>query len=196
MTTPASPRRLVLAVVLSAVGSSSGCGVPTQQSAEPIENDRLPIALQERAVPDATVGPPLESIAVWLVRDDALSSVVHLVESPVTPGVALRQLELGATQAEQRQGLRSAIPDAGMVGDATVTRGTTTVELAQSFDQIPPRDQMLAIAQIVLTLTDLRGVGRVQFERSDASLAVPLADGSMTDEPVSADDYFALVSTS
>jgi spore germination protein GerM len=71
--------------------------------------------------------------------------------------------------------------------------GTATVQLSSGFLEIPPGDQVLALGQVVLTLTDLRGVGRVRFEINGEAVATPLPDGTSTAAPVARDDFSEVV---
>ena len=73
----------------------------------------------------------------------------------------------------------------------TTTRASRIVELpAGFFDNIPVADQRLATAQIVLTLTDSRGIGQVQF-----NLPVPKPSGELTaaGKPLTRKDYLSLL---
>ncbi|MDO9176000.1 MAG: GerMN domain-containing protein, partial [Actinomycetota bacterium] len=98
----------------------------------------------------------------------------------------------GATPAETSSGLRSAIPTPAMLVTAELTRGIATVDLAPEFSDVAPGDQVLALGQVVFTLTDLPGVGRVRFQISGDPVAVPLPDGTSTDDSVSRDDFSSL----
>lgn len=187
-------RRSIIAVaLLLGLGTAlAGCGVTTESSPRRISEQRLPAALRPQDQTQTSLGPSPEPVAVWLVGDDGLVRVTHRVEPPVTATAVLASLGTGPTDAETARSLRSAIPDAAMVVKVTVVAGTADVELHSSFNQIPAKDQVLAIGQIVLTLTNLRGVGQVRFELGGAEVAVPLPDGRTADAPVSADDYSSL----
>ena len=179
----------------------------TLQPTEKGPGDRVPYT--RRAVParggdegavgaEATAMHPAavadqEPIDVWLVRDELLSATRHRVDPPVTPRLALEELLAGPTSAEQNRSLRTAIPDASAVVSVEVSGGVASVGLASSFSEIPASDQVLAVGQIVLTLTDLRGIGRVRFLVDDAQIAVPLPTGDATEDSVSRDDYILLV---
>jgi len=179
--------------VISVVASA--CGVPIEQSAEPISADDLPVGLRPT---DSTIPAALadqEPIDIWLVRDDRLAATRHRVDPPVTPQVALAELLSGPSEAEQNRSLRSAIPDAEVVLAVEVLRGVAIVDLAPTFSEIPASDQVLAVGQIVMTLTDLRGVGRVRFVVDEVDIAVPLPTGDASEGGVSRDDYLDLTDT-
>lgn len=162
------------------------CGFPVQDHPEAIDVAVVTVAEAPPTIPDAT---GLESIRVWMVADGALTSVKRLVPSPPAAADAVDALAAGVTAEESDSGLRSAIPDASMLTEVEVTRGTATIGLSSSFLDIPAGDQVLAVGQIVHTLTDLRGVGRVQFEIGGEAVAVPLPNGDSAQEPVSRDDF-------
>lgn len=169
-----------------------GCGVPIEQQAQPIPTDQVPVGLRPT---DSTIEAPLaesEPTDIWFVRDTELVTTRHRIEPPVTAQAALAELLTGPTNAEQNRSLRSAIPDGSVVIDVQVLGGVATVDLASSFSDIPAQDQVLAVGQIVLTLTDLRGIGRVGFVVDEVQIAVPLPSGVASDGSVSRDDYIAL----
>jgi spore germination protein GerM len=195
-TARAQHRWMLVGAVVTALSVSAatvaGCGVPTSDRPETIAPEQLPQGLRPT---DSTISPtPVdqEPIDVWMVRDELLVATRHQVDPPVDPQRALDELLGGPTGAEQDQSLRSAIPDTSAVLSAVVQGGVVTVGLAPEFSDIPASDQLLAVGQIVLTLTDLRGVGRVRFVVDDAQIAVPLPSGASSDQSVSRDDYLTL----
>ncbi|MEP7202819.1 MAG: GerMN domain-containing protein [Ilumatobacteraceae bacterium] len=129
---------------------------------------------------------------LWFVLDDHLAKVRHLIALPITAETVVQELLAGPTDAERSTSLRSAIADSAALDSVAVSGGVATVRLTPTFADIPAADQMLAIAQLVLTLTDLRGVGRVGFAIDDTTPPVPLPDGSSSTGTVSRDDYAQL----
>ena len=180
------PSVLVLASLLAC------CGFPAQDTS-------VPIAGEEPA--DSTPFNPsdpsvVESITTWFVSDTMLVPLVRRVAPPVDVTSAVTIVAVGVTTSEASRGLRSAIPDPSMVEGARLVRGTAVVDLASEFLDIPSGDQVLALGQLVYTLTDLRGVGRVRFEINGESVVVPLPSGESTAESVSREDFSQLVTKS
>jgi spore germination protein GerM len=169
-----------------------GCGVNPEGSPRQIDEERLPAALQVEHASTTTVGTALVPLQVWFVRDNHLVPVSHQVEVPLTASKAVADLVLGPTDAEAAS-LRSAIPDPQVIVEATVTDGTATVDLAEEFNQVPTADQVLAIGQLVLTLTGLDGIDQVRFRLGQIDVAVPLPDGTTSDQPVDAADFTDLI---
>lgn len=167
----------------------AGCGFPTQDSPQPIAGEEQP----QPVTSDSAGGQPaVEAITVWFIEDDILVPIVRRVPRPVDAASAVTTDAAGVTAAEGTRGLRSAIPDPAMVTGAEVTRGTAVVQLAAEFLDIPAGDQVLALGQLVFTLTDLRGIGRVRFEIDGDAVVVPLPSGDSTDSSVSRDDFASL----
>jgi spore germination protein GerM len=75
--------------------------------------------------------------------------------------------------------------------------GVATIELSPGFfEQVPPQDQLLAIGQIVLTVTEVGGIGQVLFTQGGNPLGVPRGpSGGLSDgkEPLSRRDYQELL---
>ena len=190
-------RSAVATLVAIAAFGCTACGVPLQDDASPLSPDQLPDGLRPSAstivgeqVPDTSADQ--EPVDVWFVREDRLASARHRIDPPVTPERVLAELLTGPTEAEQDRSLRSAVPDAAVVTSVSVAGGVATVGLAPEFSDIPASDQVLAVGQLVLTLTDQRGIGRVRFVVDDAQIAVPLPSGESSDQSVSRDDYVSL----
>ncbi len=182
---------LAVALLVATV-TAGGCGVPLESSPNQLPEDALPEGLRpsDSTVPDAP--SEQEPIDVWYVGDDRLVSTRHRIDPPTTPQKTLDELLSGPTEAEQNRALRTAIPDAAAVVEVSVARGVATVTLTPAFSEIPAADQVLAVGQIVLTLTDQRGIGRVRFVVDDASIAVPVPSGETSGDSVSRDEFIEL----
>lgn len=168
-----------------------GCGFPTQT--EPTRAE-VGVNTVSEPPPTSTNESDLEVVRVWMIDATSLIAAERQLPRPVAASDVVAALAAGVTTEESDRGLRSAIPEVSMVVDADVSRGTATVLLSDSFRDIPAGDQVFAVAQIVFTLTDLRGVGRVRFEIGGEPVAVPLPDGDSIDASVSRDDFEELLS--
>ncbi len=107
--------------------------------------------------------------------------------------LSLLELLLGGpTVSEEQGGLRSAIPPNTVVKGVEVGRGAIAVDLSASFANIGGADEILAVGQIVATLTaDTMRTVTILLEGSP--VAVPLPDGALTTEPVRFSDYEVLL---
>jgi len=191
-------RRRVIPLFVSTVLVvwAGGCGFPAQDEARPIPDDELPVGLRPGATPPSTAPVETEPGTIWLVDGDALDDVRHDVAAPASIESVTTELLIGPSTAEQARGLRSALPDPNVVSDISLSRGVATVDLTSSFAEISPEDQLLAVGQFVLTLTDLRGVGSVQFTVEGAPAAVPTPTGESTEQPAFREQFLELTERS
>ena len=167
----------------------AGCGFPTQGSSSKVVAEEPPSLITE---PEGG-RPSLETVSVWFVGNERLEPGSRRLESPADAGSVLATLLAGPSPSEVERGLRSAIPAAEMLVGVTVSAGRAEVQLASDFLDIPAGDQVLALGQIVFSMTDLRGVGRVRFLIDDEPVVIPLPSGDSSQDSVSRDDFEALV---
>jgi hypothetical protein len=186
-----SPIRVTVTVVLSM--SLIACGVNAGESFETIAPQEIPFGLDQplSSAPSTTStvppsdtelpGPSLspvqtEPVNVYFVLGlDRLQRLTVQFASPVELLQVLALLADGPP-TEQSIGLRSAVR-AGLVVDLFSERGVAQVDLRGAvLNQLSPRDQRLAIAQIVLSvLGSARGVGQVSFtiDGEPAEIGIP-----------------------
>ncbi len=181
-----------LIALLAGSACLAGCGFPDQDQARPVAEDELPAGLRPDSIPDATVPIDSERATVWLVDADTLVAARHQVAAPATVETVTAALLAGPSEAEEERGLRSAVPDPTVVVGAELSRGVATVALTPTFLEISSHDQLLAVGQFVMTLTDLPGVGSVQFTLDDAPVAVPIPNGETSEQPVFREQFVEL----
>ena len=209
-------RLRMIAMVVAVLVMGSSCGVPRDSQDRPLgPNEIAYTPLPEPTTtttttspPVTTVNPPATSTTVttttvfvafpldvyWIagssfrpIRPIRRSSVAATLES------AIDALRNGPLFSDTQAGLRSAIPSSDMIESATVQSGTATINLAPSFLTLPGTEQILAIAQIVYTVTNLPGTGLVEFRLGDRPLSVPTSDGQPSRGALSRDDYVDLL---
>lgn len=175
-------------VVASALLVLGACGVP-------IESEPVPIELEEAAVPDdnSPVIGELSTASMFLVRDELLVPVTRDLPSPTTPEIIFDSLLGPVTEPERRSNLRTAIPPGTQVVSVGIDRDLLLIDLSREFAAVGGEEEILAVAQIVLTATSMDQVGRVAFELDGVSTDVPVASGALSGQPVGADDYQSLI---
>ena len=168
------------------------CGVPVDERARPLSGDEVrPSPPTEAPTPTSQAADPsLALLELFFVRE---SRLVPVRREAAKPSVAdtLGALTSGPTPTERSQGIRTALAGpvrlAGMNGAAV-----PVVEVAQSFGQIEGEEQILALAQIVFTLTAVPGVEGVAFALSGREVEVPTGDGTLKAGPLRRDDFAAV----
>jgi hypothetical protein len=122
----------------------------------------------------STTAVQTEPVRLYFITNGQLTYVTQAVPAPAAPQLIIKALQAGP-QGELGFALRTAVPSRAAVNVQT-SAGVAVVDLPPGFfDSIAVTDQRLVIGQMVLTLTDSRGVGQVQFNQ-----AVPKPSGEVT----------------
>lgn len=183
-----------VAVAVAAALGLGACGVPMEDDAVVIAGPELPYDLEEPAGSTPSAASPSDGLSaiVFLIRGDELVAVPRAVTDPADLNGLLAELAAPLSPADTSGGIRRALNDASMLGEVSRTASVATVELDESFDELAPHEQVLALGQIVFTLTERDEVDRVQFSRDKVPLTIPTASGSLVDGSVSRYDYRSL----
>lgn len=183
---------------LSAVLLLVGCGVPIQSDPVPLEPGAVPSQLREAnrpssPQPSTTAGS--STVEVNFVRND---KVVRIRRQAPTGGPAERlnsvvsALMSGPSETEQASGITTALPQ-DLTLTVAKTEGTRVViELAGATEGRSATENILAVGQIVLSVTALPTVEEVTFSRGGIPVEALLADGALTTNPLTASDFESL----
>jgi spore germination protein GerM len=186
----------------------AGCAVSTESEFERIPQSDIPFGLASPVTssPSTSTTSPIQEdvsdvvnqpVDLFFIASSAIVRVQRNVASPATVAQVLSILAEGPANDPAYAGLRSALPTE-FRASVDVTRGVAQVDTTRSFlTSLPPADQRLAIAQIVLTLTSRPGVGQVIFTVDAEPIAVPRGRGDLVEAgtPVTFDDYANLVAS-
>jgi len=177
----AAERSLLALCAALVVALLATCGVRPQEAAEAVPTGAAPAT--QLGQPDQSSGPRL---TVFFVRGAALAPVERRV-SPVSPTAALAQVVDGPTRAEAATGIRTALAPEVVGVEAVGPGRTATVAVSRGFAGITGGNQLLAVAQIVWTLTALPTVEDVQFTVEGIPVEVP-TDAGLSSGPVDRED--------
>lgn len=188
-------RRPAVAAVtaLALLSVLAACGVPLEDRAQVIPGEDLPYDLDGPPATEPAEQPPGGAPAVvFLLRGEELVEAPRVVSDPADLNGLLDELTAPLTPAETAQGLRRALTDPSLLDGVARTANVATVEVDETFEELAPHEQVLALGQIVFTLTERDEVDRVQFRREGEPLTIPTATGSLVDGPVSRYDFRSL----
>lgn len=171
----------VVAAWLTAV-LVTGCGVTAQDTSEPVTT--VAPSVSPPGEDEGSSGPRL---TVFFVRGSQLAPVQRRI-SAATPAAALDQVTEGPTRTEAAGGIRTALPPEVVGIDTLAPPGVVTVSVTRGFTGITGGNQLLAVAQIVWTLTDLPAVDRVRFTVDGVAVEVP-TDAGLSAASVDRDDF-------
>ncbi|MEV0799153.1 GerMN domain-containing protein [Kribbella sp. NPDC050281] len=187
-----------IAVAVAAALVLVGCGVPVQEDPAPIDPGAIPSRLRTSSRP--TTGPaPATSgqatIQVNFVRRDRLVALNR--EAPSTTSTelmnaVLQGLQDGPTATERAGGLTSALQPGLTLSVIHVQARSVVLELSGETGGRSAAENVLAVGQIVLSVTALPAVDEVTFSHNGVPVEALLADGALTTKPLTAKDYEAL----
>lgn len=180
------------AAIVLAVTVFAGCGIPIDDQARPLAGDEIPASVPGAAPqPPAPAGELSLSVEVFLLRDSRLAAVNRQVPAPLTADKAITEIGRGPTPLERSRGLRSALPGSvRLLG--TVAHDVPLIDVTESLAGVGGEEQILALAQLVFTLTGLPSVNGVSFARDGRQVEVPTGDGELKRGPLRRQDFAAV----
>lgn len=173
-------RRLTSTLTLAGCLALSGCGVTPQAEPVPFEA-AAPTRTQAAEAPE---GP--RAVTVYFIREDRLQPAARAASDTSARG-ALELLGAGPAPEEVRTGVRTAIAPAS-IRSATEEPDIVVIDVNRDFVETSGTDQLLAVAQVVWTVTERNETRRVRLTNDGTPVEVPTDDGLSADT-VDRDDY-------
>lgn len=170
----------------------AGCAVRADRTVEHIDDQAVPFGLLDPSAPAVVAVAGGRFVSVCLLDDGTLVTVQRQLADNA-PLVDVARAAGALTDTEAARGLQTKLSGPDEIVSVSLQAGTARVDLAKTSDQTPSADPLATIAQLVCTLTAQPGVGLVVFSVNGTPIEVPIADGSLTDRPVTRDDYASSV---
>lgn len=183
--------------VLLALSAACG-GVNAQDRDHRLDADEVPYDLLQPPTSTTTEPPATTTTTLpwrtnlWYIGGDRIVPAPRQLRDQPEVDQVLRLLLQGPSDSDLSL-VRSALDPGDAVVDAPPSGGQLTIDLASDFGRRSPSEQVLGLGQLVFTVTEVPGVGRVVFRIDGAELAVPLPNGQLAQRAVSRDDYAVLV---
>jgi spore germination protein GerM len=200
------------------IGILVACGIPSKGQVSTIQNkdlrqlgDTIP-PTSTSTTPPTTIVPTTtttvvdpattvatEDVTLYFISGGQLKGYPRALAKPPTTNSVLTALQEGPPAGDPGVGIRSAVPTRvqALIKSTEDGSGVATIELPPGFfERTPPEDQLLAIGQIVLTVTEVGGIGQVLFVQNGSPLPVPRGPGgglSNGTEPLARRDYQELL---
>lgn len=185
------------AALLAGLGA---CGLPTHSEAVRVPTSNLPHGLgASRPTPGQPPTPRVSGPArVYFVTREAglvpvAAPVVQGADLSRQVSAVLERLAAGPSGADRSRGLSSEVPPGSSMTVGSIRDGVARIEWATLSDGLEPRRGSLAAGQLVLSVTSISGVDRVQILRDGVPADVPLPEGELKTGPLSSTDFAALV---
>jgi spore germination protein GerM len=177
--------------------SAAGCGVPNDQNAHSVEignfvEDVERLSLAAQAPGDTGEGA---RISVYMINTAELSLVPVTRTAPYySLEQIMKQLFFGPTGSETNEGIRSSISSRTRVREVDISNGEAKIDVSSPLTDSGGFEVVLALAQIVMTASQVRGVESVRlFLDGTQVLDAPRQDGTSTSEPLTREDYEQLL---
>lgn len=172
---------------------TAACGLPVSHQARRIDPSTVPYGLlaSRPATPTAPQSGP--RVAIYLVSGDHLVARSRQITGLNVPAEALRSLLRGPTPAESTHGLASSVPAQTRLYSLDLRGSIATVDLSETFGTAGGSQQVLAVAQIVYTVTASRYINAVEFSVAGKPIEVPNGSGSLAPGARERSDFQDLV---
>ena len=182
--------------------AASACGVPTGGAPETIAPSDVPYGLASSSpprTPEPSPPPRSDEPRIYLVAADNVlvprGRAVPAGTSADRLNRLVDELAAGPDSAELGGQLSTALPPEVRLSVTAVDDDTATIDISGSENAPSGLESRRAVGQIVLSATSLPGVGAILLTRDGMPVEAPLPSGELTSEPLTADDYAALLTS-
>ena len=191
-------RSRVLLATVSASLLVAACGPSSESASRRLDDAAVPFGLLNPDDPTTTVSTVVApfTTTIYLVTSDQRLMPVERPVSELAVGAVVSRLSAEVTPDDSAAGLRTVLASDGgepLVTNTGLQGGVVTVDLGPAFLDLDGTTQVLALGQLVLTLTSLPGVGQVAFTVEGIPAEVPRADGTSTSDPLVRDDFISAI---
>lgn len=139
----------------------------------------------------STTQVPTELVRLYFITEQQLKFVATPLPADPSLNQIIAALQAGPPDNELGVGLRSAVPGNITIAATDNGTGVAAIQLpAGFFTNVAEPDQRLATAQLVLTVTDSRGIGQVTFNQQ---VLKPSGAVAPAGTPLSRSDFASLL---
>lgn len=184
-----------LAAVIASVAVTAACGINT---------DTTPVDLEQPGAIATTIGEGANAVEaigsgrIYLIapplpgRADRLEAVPR--ETGDAPSAIVEALLAGPSEEEFGNGFRSLLPPALRANDVALRAGgLLAIDLSAPILDVAGDDLPLALAQIVHSLTAVRGITGVLITVDGRTTQWPVPSGELVDGALTAYDFPGLI---
>jgi spore germination protein GerM len=191
--------RRLLPLLLAGLTLLAACGVPGDHSPHELDAKNVPYSLLAPVAENTTTTQPsaftpTNAVKIYLAdAEGKLTAVTRQVTAPSNASKAVESL-LNGPSKEEADKLHSAITtDTKLLGIDGPDDGLVVLDLSHHLLDITGRQQIIALAQVVYTATELADVDRVLFQIDGENVEVPNGNGKLTASPLGRLSYRSLL---
>lgn len=183
-------RRRWLAVPLTLCAGLllAACGVGVDASPNVIGNNSVPYGLTRPSPPTTTTGPGTY-VTIYLEGATRLVAASRLVTGPVSVNTVLRAVAAGPTAQQATSALSSPASSAAPLDFVHLVNTVATIDVSSSFTTLAQKEQEVAVAQLVFTVTAFPGVHAIEIRIHGHPVQVPMDKGTLSRGSLTRTDY-------
>jgi spore germination protein GerM len=176
--------------LLLAVVTVTGCSIQPESTPRNVPEDQRGLFDAQTTTGGGAAAGDNRIYLLASLRGDAqqqLRSVLRDV--PSQPLDLLTSLVAGPNDEERDELLDTALPEDLVINSARRSGPVVLIDVNDALNALSQDGLRLAIAQLVLTITDLPGVEEVEITVEGSRQLWPLGDRELTDRPLTRFDY-------
>lgn len=166
----------------------AACGIPIDS-----EPESLVLEIEDPPPVNEPLVEDLAAVSMYLVREEGLVHITRDLPASASIEDVVDSLLGGVSLPEERANLGTSIPAGTKLLEVEQVDSLLHIDLSGEFASVGGEEEILAVAQIVLTATASDSVDMVAFRLGGVPTDVPVASGALSVEPVSAQDYQELL---
>ena len=186
-------RRARAALIAAVVFLTGACGIPVDHDAHVVEIGNF-VREVERGL---TAQNPIDDrdgapITVYMIAPGQELRLVAMerIAPYLSIDQILKQLLFGPAGDEWSRGIRSAISSQAKLRNVVIVDGQAFIDIQRPLVETLGTDYILALAQIVVTATEVPGINRVRLSLDEVDLSdAPTDDGTSTSGALTRKDY-------
>ena len=182
-------RHFSLALVLLA-----SCGLSGNSSVELLDEANYSVSISS---PPSTNPPPnqlQESVVIYLISGSGLRTQSLIVPSPITAEAVITALNGPFDENVKARGLRTGFYESSdLITNVSTVGSVATIDLSESFNELPGDEQLLILGQIVLSIIANTDITSINFTSNNIAIKIPNANGKLIQGSATRADFVDLV---
>jgi spore germination protein GerM len=179
---------LVTAVFLAS------CGFNENSSVELLDEANYSISISSPPSTNAQPNQLQEGIVIYLISDTGLRTHSLIVSSPITAETVTAALNGPFDENVTARGLRTGFYESSdLITDISTAGSVATIDLSESFTELPGDEQLLILGQIVLSIIANTEITSINFTSNNIAIKIPNANGKLIRGAAQRADFVDLV---
>lgn len=179
---------------LLALALLASCGIAGNSTVDLLDEANYSVSISS---PPSTNPPPnqlQESIAIYLISGSGLRTHTLIVPSPITVEAVIMALKGPFEENVTERGLRTGFYESSdLITSISTLESLATIDLSNSFNELPGEEQILILGQIVLSIITNTEITSISFTSNNIAIKIPNASGKLIRGSALRADFIDLV---